>query len=252
MAGFLTAGVLTSLLAGPTPELRDQPEAKLDAASELDADEPDSEAGAVLLDIPYLRRPTPRSSRFVDHGVIMLRTAGGTPHRYRLDLQVALFDHLSVGFTTHWLPGQRRPQVWPVGSVAFWRWLGTKGIGFNLGAHYRPVLFPPVDTEQRFVPQAHFGLATMELAAGWFTAGLDVGVAHNRYPLVDPSDTETFRRRTDFGGGIFARLGNRRYGVTFDALAALGPEVLLVFEVAVDVRFGAFEERPRGGWKPGT
>ena len=245
MAGFLTAGLLASLLAGPTP-------VPLDEGDEGDAVESPTQKNRAALDLTYLRRPVPRSARFLDHGVIMVRTAGGTPHRYRLETQVALFDHVSVGFTAHWLPGQQAPQVWPIGSIAIWRWLGSKGIGFNLGAHYRPVLFPAVDREQRFMPRAHFGLATMELAAGWFTAGLDVGAAHNRFAMLDPEDTLTYRERAVFGGGVFARVGNRRYGLTVDALAAIGPDVLMVFEVALDVRFGAFEERPRGGWKWGS
>jgi len=237
-------------LAGVSPAPVDA-----DAPGSSPDPEPDaaavSEASAEPIDIPYLRRPVPRSARFLDHGVIGLRVAGGTPHRYRLGLQVGLFDHLSVGFTAHWLPGQRAPQVWPVGSVAIWRWLGPNGVGVNVGAHYRPVLFPPVDPEVEFEPQAHFGLGTIEVAAGWLSAGLDVGAAHNRFAVVDPEDRLSFRRRAVFGGGVFARAGTRRYGVSFDALAALGPEVLLVFEVAVDVRFGAFEDRARGGWVGG-
>jgi hypothetical protein len=46
-----------------------------------------------------------------------------------------------------------------------------------------------------------------------------------------------------FGGGVFARFGTRRFGVTADALAALSPDPLLVFEILLDVRFGAFSER---------
>src|SRR5262245_31462226 len=65
----------------------------------------------------YLRRPMPRSARFLDHGVISLSGAGGAPHFYRLDLRVGLFDHVSVGATAHWLPGQPFPQVWPVGAI---------------------------------------------------------------------------------------------------------------------------------------
>jgi hypothetical protein len=195
-----------------------------------------------------LRRPVPRSARFLDHGVISLAAAGGIPHRYRLDLRVGLFDHVSVGVTANWLPGQRAPQVWPVGAIAIWRWRGSSGMGFEVGGHYRPVLYPPVDPELQFVPQTHFGLASVVVSSGPFSAGLDVGAAHTRIPVVDPADGLSFRRRAVFGGGVFARVGNRRVGLTADALAVLSPDPLLVFELAVELRFGAFEERARGGW----
>ncbi|MCA9700047.1 MAG: hypothetical protein KC431_21155 [Myxococcales bacterium] len=192
----------------------------------------------------WLTRPLPASARFLDHGVIALTAAGGTPHRYRLDLRVGLLDVLSIGLTTHWLPGQRAPQVWPVAAVALWR-----GRIFEVGGHYRPVLYPPVDPLRHFVPQTHMALASFVLGAGWFSAGLDAGAAHTRVPLVDPNQRREFQRRTVFGGGVFARVGNRHWGVTADALAVLSPDPLLVLEVAVDLRFSAFEKRPRTTWR---
>lgn len=197
----------------------------------------------------YLRRPVPRSARFLDHGVIALAAAGGTPHLYRLDLRVGLFDHVSVGVTSNWLPGQRAPQVWPVAAIAIWRWRGHSGLGFEVGGHYRPVLVPPVDRAVQFVPQTQLGLGSVVLSSGVFSAGLDIGAAHTRIPVVDPANELSFRRRTVFGGGVFARVGNRRIGLTADALAVLSPDPLLVFELAVELRFGAFEDRPRGGWR---
>lgn len=191
----------------------------------------------------YVSRPVPRSARFLDHGDLALGVAGGTPHYYRLDLRVGLFDHVSVGVTGHWLPGQRIPRAWPVGAITFWRHLGINQIGFEIGAHYRPVLHPPVDVEQTFVPQTHFVLGTMVVSAGPFSAGLDAGAAHVRIAAVDPAAPTSFDRRTVFGGGVFARIGTRRIGVTADALAALGPDPLLVFEIMLDVRLGAFSER---------
>jgi hypothetical protein len=196
----------------------------------------------------YLRRPVPHSARFLDHGVIATRAAGGAPHLYRLDVQIGLFDHVSVGVTANWLPGMRAPQVWPVGAIALFRWVGASNVGVELGAHYRPVLFPP-PADGQFARQTHLALASFVMSAGWFSAGLDAGAAHTRIPTVDPEDTASFRRRTVFGGGVFARVGNRRWGVTADALSALSPDPLLVVEVGVDVRFGAFEERGRGGWR---
>lgn len=196
----------------------------------------------------YLRRPMPRSARFLDHGVISLSGAGGAPHFYRVDLRVGLFDHVSVGATAHWLPGQRFPQVWPVGAIALWRWLSPSLIGVELGAHYRPVLFPPVDAGA-FVPQTHLALGTVVVSAGWFSAGLDLGAAHTRIAVVNPTDLASFRRRVVFAGGPFVRFGNRRVGLNGEAVVVLSPEPLLVVELALELRFGAFEERPRGGWR---
>jgi hypothetical protein len=191
----------------------------------------------------YVSRPRPRSARFLDHGDIGIALAGGTPHLYRLDLRVGLFDHVSIGATAHWLPGQRVPVVWPVGAIAFWRTIGPNQVGFEVGAHYRPVLHPPIDPEQTFVPRTQLVLGTLAISSGLFSAGLDVGAAHRRIAVVDPAAPTSYRRRTGFGGGVFARVGNRRIGLTADALAALGPDPLLVFELALDVRFGAFSER---------
>lgn len=195
----------------------------------------------------YLRRPLPRSARFVDHGVLALRTLAGSPHLYRLELQLGLFDHVSVGFTAHWVPGQRAPQVWPVGSLAIVRWQGKAAIGVEIGARYEPVLYPPPGPDA-FTPRTHMALGSFVLSAGAFSAGLDLGAAHTRIALVDPADSASFRRRVVFAGGPFLRFGNRRAGFGIDAVAVLAPDPLLVFELGVDLRFGAFEERGRGGW----
>lgn len=191
----------------------------------------------------YVSRPVPQSARFLDHGDLALALAGGTPHFYRLDLRVGLFDHVSVGVTGHWLPGQRVPQLWPVGAIALWRGLGPSRVGFEVGGHYRPVLHPPVDPRVTFVPQTHLALASFVITAGPFSAGVDAGAAHTRVPVTNPATPTEFQRRTGFGGGVFARIGNRRVGLSVDALAAVTPDPLLVFEVLVDVRFGAFSER---------
>jgi hypothetical protein len=202
----------------------------------------------------YLQRPVPRSARFLDHGVIALAGAVGAPHFYRLDLRVGLFDHVSVGVTAHWLPGQRAPQVWPVGAIALARWVApASNIGVEIGAHYRPVLFPPVGTpgslDGSFVPQTHLALGTAVLSAGWFSSGLDLGVAHTRIGVVDPNDLESFRRRVVFAGGPYVRFGNRHVGVTGEAIVVLSPTPLLIAELALELRFGAFEERPRSSWR---
>lgn len=228
MISALVALALISMIEGPAEAAAAEPPPALRGAERARA---------------YVSRPVPRSARFLDHGDIGLGLAGGVPHLYRLDLRVGLFDHVSVGVTAHWLPGQSAPRVWPVGGIAFWRFVGVSRVGFEVGAHYRPVLFPPVDLEQTFVPQTQFVLGTMVVSAGPFSAGLDVGAAHTRLAVVDPAAPTNYRRRTVFGGGVFARVGTRRVGVTADALAALSPDPLLVFEILLDVRFGAFSER---------
>jgi hypothetical protein len=217
----------SGLMAGPSPSQPNPPGTELQA---------------------YLQRPVPRSARFLDHGVIAVAGAGGAPHFYRLDVRVGLFDHVSVGATAHWLPGQRAPQVWPVGAIALARWVAPNTVGVEIGAHYRPVLFPPSEPGS-FVPQTHLVLGTAVLSSGWFSSGLDLGAAHTRIPVVDPNDIASLRRRVVFAGGPFVRFGNRRVGVTGEAIVVLSPTPLLVVEVALELRFGAFEERPRGGWR---
>ncbi len=188
----------------------------------------------------WLDRPAPPSARFLEHGVIELGIAGGTPHLYRLELLVGLFDVASVGVTAHWLPGQAWPQVWPIGALRFWH-----GRLYEIGAHYRPVLFPPVD-ESRFTPQAHFALASFTLGDGWFTAALDAGAAHLRLPSFDPAKPTDFRRETVFGGGFVVRVGNEWIGLSADCLAAVHDDPLLVFEAKLDLRWDL--RRPAGGW----
>ncbi|MFV8751102.1 hypothetical protein ACNOYE_11210 [Nannocystaceae bacterium ST9] len=180
----------------------------------------------------WLDRPTPISPRFLDHGQLELSLAGGTPHVYRLELRAGLFDVVSVGVTGHWLPGQPWPQLWPVGALALWR-----GRMFEIGGHYRPVLFPAVDRAAHFEPRAHFALASFTIGSGLFSAGLDVGAAHVRLPVADIGAPTLFVRETVFGGGFVVRVGNEWIGASADALAALGRDPLLVFEVKLDVRF---------------
>lgn len=189
----------------------------------------------------YFARPKPNSPRFLDHGNLALAAFGGAPHRYRLELRVGLFDHVAVGVTSHWLPGQPWPLVWPVAAVAVWR-----GAMFELGGHYRPVLFPAVDRTQTFEPQAHFALASFTIGAGLFSAALDVGAANLRVPDLLAADPTTFRRETMFGGGFAVRVGNEWIGASAEALAAVGDdEVLLVFEAGVELRFDLLEPRRR-------
>src|SRR5688572_17037807 len=57
----------------------------------------------------YLTRPVARSVRYLDHGVIEVGVGLGLPEIYRLELQVGLLDHVTLGATAHWLPGQKQP-----------------------------------------------------------------------------------------------------------------------------------------------
>lgn len=182
----------------------------------------------------WFARPKPNSPRFLDHGTLALAAFGGAPHRYRVELRTGLFDVVSVGVTAHWLPGQAWPRVWPVAALALWR-----GALFEVGAHYRPVLFPPVDRSTTFEPDAHFALASFTLGSGLFSAGLDMGVANLRVPDLLAGDPTRSRRESMFGGGFVVRVGNERIGGSLDALAAVGDdEILLVLEAGVEIRFG--------------
>jgi hypothetical protein len=191
-----------------------------------------------------LSQPRPHGPRFLDHGVLGVGVAGGFPHLYRVELRLGLLDHLTIGATAHWLPGQRRPGWSPVVSLAFVR---TRRL--EVGASYRQVLHPPprsdVDpTTPGFQPRTHYVLGSVTFSQAWFAAGFDVGVAHLR--IADPSDPEAdelFVERTRLGGGLHVRAGTRRFGLTLQAQA---PD--LSAEAVFDVRFGLFERRERGSW----
>jgi hypothetical protein len=197
------------------------------------ASERDPEALPITRLERFFARPKPISPRFLDHGTLALAAFGGAPHRYRVELRTGLFDVVSVGVTAHWLPGQPWPRVWPVGALALWR-----STLFEVGAHYRPVLFPAVDRSKTFEPDAHFALASFTLGSGLFAAGLDVGVANLRVPDLLSGDPTRSRRESMFGGGFVVRVGNEWIGGSLDALAAVGDdEVLLVLEAGLELRF---------------
>jgi hypothetical protein len=83
-----------------------------------------------------------------------------------------------------------------------------------------------------------------------FSAGFDAGVAHRRVvPNEDPNlSSLVFVRRVDVAGGLHMRLGTRRFGFTFQGAVAGLEDTELAVEGVLDVRFGLFELRPRGGW----
>jgi hypothetical protein len=197
----------------------------------------------------YLQRPVRYGVHFLDHGVLQPAVAGGWPHGYRLELSLGLLDHLTLGVTAHWLPGQSRPHVAPVIAIAIMR-----GRYYEFGVRHFWSLFPPPradldPTTPSYQRSAQWTLATASFGQAWLTGGLDAGAVRARVddpaqdPGVDTSNPSTIRWR--FGGGLHLRAGTRRWGFTAQVLVP-HPTAELRF----DVRFGLFEKRSKGGWKP--
>lgn len=197
----------------------------------------------------YLGRDLAGSARFLDHGVIEVSGAGGYPHRYRIGASIGLLDHLTLGVTANWLPGMSRPRFAPRIALAFYRWRW-----FELGAVYDRTLYPATSHDEdpktpSFQRDTHWLLTAFAFSQAWLSAGFEIGVARARE--TDPGkkvgdDNVTPARWVNrFGGGVFLRAGTRRWGFTASARA---PWVFA--ELAFDLRFGAFELRPRGGWRP--
>ena len=197
----------------------------------------------------YLTREVARSARHLDHGVLGVGVGLGTPHIYRVELALGLLDHLTLGVQAHWLPGQRVPRWSPKVAVAFFR-----GRLLEVGATYHQVLYPVTaddgdETTVEFQRRAHYMLGTVSLSQAWFTGGLDLGWARGReaLPLSTSEDVAAGRFyavRDRLGGGLHLRFGTRRIGatvqVTFPYTSA---------ELVLDLRFGLFEMRRRGGWR---
>ncbi len=197
----------------------------------------------------YLTRDVPYSARFVDHGVLKVSAAGGWPHLYALKLHLGVLDHLTLGLQTHWLPGQRFPQISPDVSVAILR---TRMVEW--GVHYRETLYPPAEvdgdpTTPSFPQRDRWMLTSVSMGYHWISGGFDFGVVRARIkdPNQDPPDPDTNPSviRWKLAGGLHLRAGTRRWGFTANVLA---PQ--LMAELAFDVRFGLFEMRRKGGWKP--
>lgn len=196
----------------------------------------------------YLQRPVRLGAHFVDHGVLQVAGAGGYPHLYRVELALGVLDHLTVGATAHWLPGQRTPQVSPVIALAFFR-----SALFEVGArHFWSLYPPPVDdidpATSSYQRRAQWLLGTASFGQAWVTGGFDAGVVRARVndPSMDtaPNTTNPSAIRWMFGGGLHLRAGTRRWGFTAQVLV---PQ--LSAELRFDVRFGLFEKRSKGGWK---
>jgi hypothetical protein len=196
----------------------------------------------------YLQRPVRFGAHYLDHGVLQPAVAGGWPHRYRLELSLGLLDHLTVGATAHWLPGQPRPQVSPVIALAV-----IRSRLFEVGVWHFWSLFPPPRNDldpatPSYQRSAQWFLGTASFGQAWLTGGLDAGVVRLRVndpgqePAEDTSNPSVIRWR--FGGGLHLRAGTRRWGFTAQVLV---PQ--LHAELRFDVRFGLFEKRSKGGWK---
>jgi hypothetical protein len=197
----------------------------------------------------YLSRELAGSARFVDHGVVAVSAAGGYPHRYRMGAAIGLLDHLTIGAQVHWLPGQSRPRVAPQLAIAFYRWRA-----FEMGAVYDRTLYPPPSRDLdpgtlSFQRDAHWALVAFAVSQAWLSGGFEVGtvIARVRDPSrEDADDGSNFAAwRVQAGGGVFLRAGTRRWGFTANMRAPW-----VAAELAFDLRFGAFEQRPRGGWRP--
>lgn len=196
-----------------------------------------------------LTRELGNSARFLDHGVLAVTAAVGTPHRYRVGMALGLLDHLTIGATAHWLPEQRAPKIAPYAALAFYRWRT-----FEIGAAYDRSLYPPppVDLDPStasFQRDAHWVTAVVAVGQAWLSGGGEFGAVFarerdpSRMTTEDGNNPAAWRARP--GGGLFLRAGARRWGITASFRA---PWVFA--ELALDVRFGVFEKRPRGGWAP--
>jgi hypothetical protein len=201
----------------------------------------------------HLSRTVSRSARMIDHGVLELALAGGHPHLYRVEAKLGLLDHFAGGVAAHWLPGQSTPQVVPSITAAFFR-----GAIIEVGAHYDQTLHPPPTAapaadETAWPRRTHWIFGTLGVTTRPVFAGVDLGVAHVRQAASpDPeADPTAYVRRVVAAGGLLLRLGNRRLGATAAVRAAPAPFTEVFVEVRLDVRFGLFELRPRGGWGDG-
>lgn len=197
----------------------------------------------------YLQRPVRPGPRFVDHGVLQPTVAGGWPHRYRLGLSLGVLDHFTLGATAHWLPGQAAPRFAPEVALAFYR-----GRMLEVGAWHTWSLYPPpIDDVDPATPSfqrtAQWFLGTASFGQAALTAGFDIGVVRQRVSDEGQDPTEQGDNPSvinwRLGGGMHLRAGTRRWGFTAQLLV---PQVMA--ELRFDVRFGLFEKRARGGWKP--
>lgn len=194
----------------------------------------------------YLERPLGASPRFGDHGVWTVAAVPGSPQRIRVETSLGLLDHLELGVTAHWLPGQPTPVWTPVGSVALFR---SRRV--EIGAAYHAYLFAPPrsgEPQPAFVPRARELVGSVVVSQWWFAAGVDLGAAWidelDRFD-EDPDREAITRRR--LAVGMFGRFGNRRFGVIVQ-----GRMPVYAVECALELRFDLFERRGLDRWGEAT
>ena len=175
--------------------------------------------------------------------------AGGWPHLYRLEVSLGLLDHVTLGATAHYLASQDVPQWSPMVAVAAFR-----GRRIEAGVRYFQALYPPPKRDNdpgtpSFQERDHWLLTDVSVGNHWLSGGLDAGVVRAfeiaRGVEPGPEGENVRATRWSFGGGVHLRAGTRRWGFTASVLAPR-----LYFDVAFDVRFGLFEARRKGGWRP--
>jgi hypothetical protein len=262
LSALAVAGVL---LAAPAPAPTDEPAPKAEATAGQTTEQVGPGAEIAQSPAPwgmrsrtqprfmadsvyrYLTRPLNPSARHLDHGVIEVSAAGGSPHLYRVAVAVGLFDHVNLGVTAHWLGSQSRPQVSPRVAVAFYRWRIFEVGALHFWTMYPPPSRDPDPATDSFQRSAKWILGTATFAQRFLSAGVDAGAVRARIqdPSVEPQLDNESIIRWRFGGGLHLRAGTRRWGVTAQAHLPY-----LTAELVLDVRFGAFELRPRGGWRP--
>ncbi len=191
----------------------------------------------------------PWSARHLDHGILQVAVAVGTPARNRFEIDLGLFDHLSLGATFHWLLSEKRPRFAPQASIAF-----VRGRAAEFGMTYRQTLHPRANkpgAESSFEPRTHWLMGALTVGRGLLSSGFDAGVASRRVrPSDDPSlSANVYVPRVEVAGGLHARVGTRRIGLGFEAALVGIEDPDIVVEAVLDLRFGLFERRPSGGWR---
>lgn len=202
----------------------------------------------------WLSRPVGIHPELLNHGEGAAFVDLGAPYGYRLGVKVGLLDVLTVGLMAQW----RDPQLgfrWApeVGLAAY------RGEHLSLGLRYRylfhssPTPLPepgpsdpspePEDAEAEqkdpsalpepaFFRKTHYLAGSLVWSSGYVSAGLEAGATYRReldqsQSILDP---HLFSMQWRPMTGVLLRLGNARWGVTFQAMIP-SPEVTLRLEL---------------------